>query len=179
MSATQATFSIDPSEHAPEFGKYIALVPPGDIQAILAQQLDDFTNLLGELTDEQAMVRHAPYTWTIKQVVGHMTDCEHVFGYRVLRIGRNDQTPLATFDETAYMQHADFDRCPIQGLVSEFKCLRRSHLKMIRHFPAEAWNYRGIVLGQPASLCAMVYVLAGHAKHHLDILHKRLSPARR
>ncbi len=47
---------------------------------------------------------------------------------------------------------ADFDRCPIQGLVSEFKCLRRSHLKMIRHFPAEAWDYRGVVLGQPASL---------------------------
>ncbi|HEY2892818.1 MAG TPA: DinB family protein [Pirellulales bacterium] len=173
-----ANTTIDPGEHAAEFGKYIALVPPGDVQAILDRQLQDFTALLEPLTDEQAMVKHAPYTWTIKQVVGHMTDCERVFGCRVLRVGRNDQTPLTTFDEAAYMQHADFDRCPIQGLVSEFKCLRRSHLKMIRHFPAEAWNYRGVVLGQPASLRAMVYVLAGHAKHHLGILHKRLSPAR-
>src|SRR4051812_18765462 len=109
MSATSTTTSaIDPSEHAAEFGKYIALVPPGDVQVVLDQQLQDFTALLEPLTDEQALVRHAPYTWTIKQVVGHMTDCERVFGYRVLRIGRNDQTPLAAFDETAYMQHADF-----------------------------------------------------------------------
>jgi len=177
--STTTTAAVDPSEYAAEFGKYISLVPAGDVQAFLQQQLQDFTALLEPLTDEQGVVKHAPYTWTIKQVVGHMTDCERVFGYRVLRVGRNDPTPLPSFDEAAYMQHSDFNACPIQELVSEFKCLRRSHLRLTRHFPAEAWNYRGMVLGEPASLRAMIYVLAGHAKHHLDILHKRLKPAAR
>ncbi len=35
---------------------------------------------------------------------------------------------------------------------------------------------QGVVLGSPASVRAFAYVIAGHAKHHLDIMHRRLAP---
>jgi hypothetical protein len=165
----------DPSEYAADFGKYIQLVPAGDIQAFLATQLADLLALLSGLSDEQSLVHHAPYTWSIKQVVGHVTDCERIFGYRALRIARGDATPLASFDENEYMRNSNFDRCPFIELLDEFANIRRSHLAMFKHLEPEAWLRRGVVRDHPATARAFAYAIAGHAKHHLDILHRRLA----
>src|SRR5579863_1176352 len=83
----------DVSESGPAFARYIALVPQGAIITVLEQQLDEVQSLLGGLTESQALTLHPPYTWTIKQVIGHLIDCERIFGYRALRFARNDPTP--------------------------------------------------------------------------------------
>ena len=57
---------------------------------------------LASVPDSEVCVCHPPYTWTIKQVVGHLIDSERVFGYRALRFARGDATPLPGFDENAY-----------------------------------------------------------------------------
>jgi hypothetical protein len=165
----------DESEHGPDFGTYVRLTPDGDIQTILETQLTEMLGLLGELPEAESLVRHAPYAWTIRQVVGHLTDCERIFGYRALRIGRGDATPLAGFDENQYMQAVDFDRYPLAELVREFEHVRRSHLLLLRHLEPAAWLRRGVVRDGPASTRAFAYVMAGHAKHHLDIVRQRLA----
>ena len=38
----------------------------------------------------------------MKELLGHVADAERVFSYRLLRIARGDQTPLAGFDENAW-----------------------------------------------------------------------------
>lgn len=174
MSAP-ALMRPDIDEYSSQMGNYVQLVPAGDLLAILEAQLDDLTRLVDSLSDEQSLVRHAPYTWSIKQVVAHLIDCERVFGYRALRIARNDATPLAGFDDNAYMRFSDPDRWPISELVAEFEFARRSHLLMIRHFEADAWLRRGQVNDHPLTVRAMVCVMAGHVQHHLSILHKRLA----
>jgi len=45
---------------------------------------------------------------------------------------------------------------------------------MFKHLEPEAWLRRGVVLDQPATPRAFAYVIGGHAKHHLDILHRRM-----
>lgn len=162
------------TEYSAAVAHYIQLVPAGDIVSILAAQADDLVRLVGTLSDEQALVRHPPYTWTIKQVVGHLTDCERVFGYRAMRLARNDTTPLPGFDENAYMQSADFDRCPVIDLLAEFELLRRSHLALLRHLAADAWLRSGVVNNHPMTVRAIACVMAGHTQHHLTILQKRL-----
>jgi len=170
-----AYFTRPPStEHAPGFAKYIALPPEGDLPAFLTAQLHDLQKLLANISDQDALTLHAPYTWTIKQVLGHITDCERVFGYRLLRLARQDATPLPSFDENAWMQHATFNQSPIAALLEEFTHLRRSHLALIRHIPADAWLFAGTVSNHPMTTRAMLYALAGHAQHHLHILHQRL-----
>lgn len=163
------------SEYAADFDKYVGLPPEGDLQSFLAKQLDKLLGLLAGMSEPESLVRHAPYTWSIKQVVGHLIDCERIFGYRALRIARNDATPLASFDENAYMPFADFDHWPIAELLAEFDHVRRSHLLFFRHLEPAAWLRQGIVLNQPMTVRALAYVIAGHAKHHLDILHRRLT----
>jgi hypothetical protein len=103
-----------------------------------------------------------------------VTDCERIFGYRAMRIARGDTTPLPVFDDQAYVRVANFDRRPLSALLAEFDALRRSHILMLRYLEPETWLHCGVVNGGPMSVRAMAYSIAGHARHHLDILHKRL-----
>jgi hypothetical protein len=150
-------------------------VPEGDLLATLAAQSDELRRLVGGLSDAQALAHHAPYTWSTKQVVGHLLDCDRVFGYRALRLARADATPLPGFDENAYMLSVDFDRYPLAELVDEFDALRRSHVAMFRHLEPAAFARGAVVNAHPITVRAIAYVMAGHTAHHLAILRKRLA----
>jgi len=163
------------SEYTPAIDHYIQLVPPGEIPTILIQQQQELIRCVGGLSDPQALVRHAPYTWSIKQVLGHVTDCERFFGYRAMRLARNDATPLAGFDDAAYVAVADFDRYPLADLLAEFESLRRSHVIMLRNLDADAWLRNGTVNDHAITMRAVACVMVGHAQHHLNILQKRLA----
>jgi hypothetical protein len=166
-----------PSEYAPYYGKYISLVQEDDVLAALEAQLGELLPLLRAVPEGRAGDRHPPYTWSIKEVVGHLTDCERVFGYRALRFARGDATPLPGFDENAYARAAEFDRVPLTALVAEFEALRRSHVGMFRNLPDEAWSRAGEANDSAVSVRAIASILVGHARHHETILRRRLAGA--
>jgi hypothetical protein len=72
----------EPSEYAAYFGKYVALVPENDIVSAMEKELEQTLTLLRSIPEKEALVRHAPYTWSIKEVLGHVTDTERIFGLR-------------------------------------------------------------------------------------------------
>lgn len=164
-----------PTEFAPFYAGYVALVPEEEILAVLETQLDDLLALLRSVPEEQETVRHPPYTWSIKEVVGHLTDAERIFGCRALRFARSDPTPLPGFDENAYARVAGFDRLPLGDLVSEFEAVRRAHLWFFRNLPDAAWPRTGEANGNVVSVRALAYIIAGHTRHHTAILRQRLS----
>jgi hypothetical protein len=161
-------------EYAPDFERYIGLVPDGDVLEILANQLGRVEGLLGPLSEAQSLAVQPPYTWSLKQVVGHLTDCERIFGYRALRFARHDPTPLAGFDENQFMQFADFNAYPMSELLEEFAFVRRGHLLLLRHISRQAWDWRGTAVGHTATARTFAYAMAGHAEHHLAIIKQRL-----
>jgi hypothetical protein len=99
------------------FGKYISLVPAGDIAFILDAQRASVEALLKQLPEQESLLRHPPYTWTIREVVGHLTDVERIFACRALRLARGDATPLPSFDENAYVNAARFNRWTLGELL--------------------------------------------------------------
>jgi len=164
----------DPTEYAPNLGAYIDLVPEGDVLTILERQIEDTIALLRDLPEKEAETRHAPYTWSIKQVVGHLTDCERIFGVRALRFARNDPTALPGFDENPYVEAAHFDTRALSCLVQELEFLRRSHLLFFGGLHDAAWLRCGIANGHPVTVRALAYTMAGHERHHVNIVRKRL-----
>jgi hypothetical protein len=161
-------------EYGPHFDRYIRLVPDGDVLETLSEQIGRTQALLQPLNEGASMALHAPYTWTLKQVLGHLTDCERIFGYRALRLARNDATALPGFDENQFMEFADFNAWPMSELLEEFTLVRRGHLWLLRHLSPEAWQRRGTVVGHVTTCRSLAYVMAGHAEHHLAILKERL-----
>jgi hypothetical protein len=93
---------------------------------------------------------------------------------RALRFARNDPTPLPGFDENPYVQAAHFDARPLEGLLQEFEFVRRSHLLFFGTLDGEAWLRSGVANGHPVTVRALAYAIAGHERHHVTIVRKRL-----
>jgi hypothetical protein len=163
------------NEYAPPFGKYVELVPDGEVVSILAAQLDGLQRTLSNVAEAVALKLHPPYTWTVKQVVGHITDSDRVFGHRAHWIARKGGAPLAGFDENVFMEAIDFNRWPLAELLDEFTHIRLGNIALLQHLDSDAWTRPGIVNDHTATARAMAYVMAGHAQHHLKILQQRLS----
>jgi len=66
-------------DYASFYGKYIALVPEGEFLQILETQLRDWQRLLGDLSEEQSDFRYEPGKWSIKEMLGHVSDSERIF----------------------------------------------------------------------------------------------------
>jgi uncharacterized damage-inducible protein DinB len=157
-------------EYAPYYGKYIVLVPAGDVVATLTRQLDDTLSLLRGLSDEQADSRYAPSKWSVKEVVGHIIDAERIFGHRAFRFARNDQTPIPGFEQDGYVLAADFGQRRIEDLAEEFEHVRRANLHLFRHLSEEAWLRRGVASENEVSVRALAHIMAGHETHHMQII---------
>ena len=162
-------------EYAANYAEYVALVPENKVLAAMQAELDQTLQLLRDLPDDVALTRHPPYTWSIKEVVGHVTDTERIFGYRALRFARGDSTPLPGFEENEYAQVAGFDRLPISALVDEFEAVRRSHLCLFANLADADWTRRGVASDSLVSVRALAYIIVGHQRHHTAILRRRLS----
>ena len=165
----------DTTEYASSYEAYIGLVPDGNLLTLLERQIEDTVALLRDLSEAEAETRHAPYTWSIKEVVGHLIDCERIFGVRALRFARNDPTALPGFDENSYATIAHFDARPLGSLVQEFELVRRSHLLLFGGLDGEAWLRSGVANGHLVTVRALAYVIAGHERHHVNIVRKRLA----
>lgn len=161
----------DASEYSAYFGKYIALVPDGDVLVHLAAQGKETASLLlGALG--KADHRYAPGKWSVKQVIGHVTDAERVFIYRALRFARGDRTPLPGFDEQAWAADGETGRT-LEDLVAEFEAVRGATLAFARSLSAEATTRTGPANDATVSVRALLYITAGHERHHVALLRER------
>ena len=94
------------AEYDPYYGRYIGKVPDGDLLRTLQDQARDTQALLAGLSEAKALHRYAPGKWSIKEVIGHVTDAERVFSYRALRFARADtRAALRFFAERRVKTH--------------------------------------------------------------------------
>jgi|SRR5665213_803090 len=162
----------DPSEYAPYYETYIGPVANQDVLQFLKTQ-SAALEPLRSLSETDAMKRYAPDKWSVKESIGHVTDAERIFAYRMLRIARGDQTPLAGFDQQPYVEMANFDRLPIAELVDAFGTARAATLSLAGEIDDDGWRRMGVASGFPVSARALAYIIAGHATHHIGILRDR------
>ena len=165
------------SEHHPYFSTYIDLVPEVEIVPVLQAQTSELECALGNISFATATMLHEPYTWSLRQVVGHCIDTERIFGYRISRFAVGDTTELPGFDQNEFVSQTDYTRVNMTSLLEEFSGLRISNLKMLERFSEEIWDRNGTADGHLLSVRAGAYILAGHIRHHLGIMKKRLSLA--
>lgn len=160
-------------EYVPYYGTYIAKVPDGDVHALLASHLAETLALIRSLPESRGSHRYAPDKWSIKEVIGHVTDAERIFSYRALRIGRGDQTPLPGFEQDDYVPQGHFDARTMGDLADELTAVRQATIQLFAHFNGPELERRGTASGNPISVRALAYIIAGHERHHVGILKTR------
>lgn len=155
------------------YGRYIAKVPDGNLISLLREQAVETVTMLQDLTPQQANYAYAPGKWTVKEVVGHISDAERIFAYRALRIARHDETPMESFDENAYVTNANFGSRTLPDLLEELQVVRASTIHLAKNLDADALALRGTASGHGISVRALFYIIAGHERHHADLLRER------
>lgn len=166
-----------PGEYSAFHARYVALVPEDDLLAAMQAQETVTAAALRPYaaTPDQT---YAPGQWTVRQLLGHMTDVERVFGSRLLFVARGDPARLPGFEQDDWMRAADFGRYALPDLLAEFGAVRRSHLSLLRHLPPGDWTRRGTVGDHDFTVRALARMLLGHERAHLDVLRERYGPAR-
>lgn len=164
-------------EYAEIYAGYIHFAEArGDVLAALPKQIDEIKSALGNLSGEQALFRDAPKEWSIKEVMGHLNDVERVLSFRLLRVSRNDSTPLPGIEQDDYVREAGFDNHPLQALIQEFEHLRRANILAIQNMSEESTLRRGTASGFTVSARALIYMLVGHVDHHMASLNEKYLP---
>ena len=163
----------DAAEYAPFYAGYINQVPPGDVRGHLQTQVHETIALFSGLSEAKGAHAYAPGKWTLKEVLGHMSDAERVFSYRILWIARGDQAALPSFDENQWVPNSRANERSVASLVLEFAAIRSSTVQLACSLSDEAFVRRGTASGKTVSARALAFVCAGHERHHLNIVRER------
>ena len=162
-----------PAEYAPFYQTYINHVDTKAINDTLADQLQTTIAFFQAIPDEQAGFRYAPGKWSVREVIGHLSDTERVMTYRALHVARGDQKPLPGFDENQYVAEADFDERSLASLIEEWETVRKASINFFKHIKPPGDERRGVANGHPVSVRALAYIIVGHTTHHRSILEER------
>ena len=162
------------NEYADYYDKYISLVD-GDVLPMLDAQAAELRAMFAALPDEKGTYKYADDKWTLKEVLSHLIDGERFFAYRMLRISRGDKTPIEGFEQDDYIENSNANNRSFADLLDEFDLQRRSNILFVKNLSDEATMRLGTASGYTVSVRALVYMLAGHVRHHVNILKERYS----
>jgi len=152
---------------------YIARIKSGDVMKVLEDQIEETTKFLRGISEEKSLYRYAPDKWSIRQTWGHVNDAERVFLFRGLWFARKMEIPLPSFDQDMVVGAAESDAVPWARHIEEFRQIRQASLAFFGNLPAEAWHRRGTASGNPFTVRAMAYIIAGHVDHHMAVLREK------
>ncbi len=160
-------------EFAPHYATYINAVSGSDAMPVLKAQRESTGRFLAAVPESRAGYRYAEGKWSFREVVGHLSDAERIFAYRLLRFARADLTPLSGFDENTYVPAGEFERRSLADVAAEFAAVRDATLALLRGLPAEAMVRRGPANGKEITVRALAWTIAGHEAHHIRVLGER------
>lgn len=164
------------SEASEYYFRYIDQVPDGDISTILKSQRDAARAMLLGIDERLADHRYAEDKWTLREVVGHITDTERLFVMRAFWFARGFETPLPSFDQNTAIAAGRFNTRRWADLIAEFSTVREASIALLDGLPPEAWDRSGIASDNPFSVRALAWLIAGHFEHHARIIRECYLP---
>ncbi len=162
-------------QYDPYYQQYLDLVPAGitDILGHLKRQGLEMLNLMRALDEDRSCLRYEPGKWSIREVIGHLIDTERLFAFRSLWIARGAADPQPGMDENKWVENSAAHASTLAALRREQHVCRTDHLYMWRGFDASMRARVGVCNGAGFAAGAAPWLVAGHERHHLDVLRER------
>jgi hypothetical protein len=148
--------------------KLFNLLAGRDPIEVLAQTASTLAEIVSGHPAEVLRGRAIPGKWTPNEIIGHLTDSEWVYGYRLRLILCEDEPAILGFRQDAWVASQRHNEREPSELVEIFRTLRVLNLSVWgRLSPGDLQrsgehNERG-----PESLAVMLQLLAGHDLSHL------------
>jgi hypothetical protein len=152
------------------FPYYISLAGASNLKELFRSESN--FDLLTSLSEEQLNYRYAPDKWSIKQIIGHITDHERIMTYRALRFSRNDKTQLPGYDQELMVENSRFHEMSGADLIEDFKNVRKATISLMNSFSVEQLHRTGMAWKFELSVEDMLKATIGHELHHMSVLQK-------
>jgi uncharacterized damage-inducible protein DinB len=162
-------------DYAPYYKGYIDKIKGDDINYILHEQLTSISDFFKNVSEEKGNYAYAEGKWSVKEVLGHMIDTERVFAYRALCIARGEKQSLPSIEQDDYVKEGSFNKRGLKDLVNEITLVRKANLVLFDSFSEKELNRRGIASNNEVTVRALLFIIAGHAMHHITILREKYS----
>ena len=162
-----------PADFPSFYHGYVELIEGGNILHVMREQQEKVQSVFEHMSEPEANHAYAEGKWTIKEVLGHLTDAERIFVFRALSFARGETQPLTGFDENKYVPAGRFNDLPIQALLIEFTAVRQATREFFDNLHPECWSNTGIANQGTFTVSSIAYIIAGHVAHHLKILEER------
>jgi len=160
-------------DYAEYYQPYIDLIKGDDIFRVLVEQNLESQNVLNSFPESKGNFSYAEGKWTVKEVIGHLMDVERVFAYRALCIARGETKPLPSMEQDDYVKNGNFNNRQLFDLIYEYRLIRESNILLFGSFDKSVLKNKGNVNGYGTTVLALIFMTAGHEKHHLNILMER------
>jgi uncharacterized damage-inducible protein DinB len=150
------------------FPYYIELVGDKDYKQLFRS--DENISLLKSLSEEQSGHRYAPGKWSIKQIIGHITDHERIMIYRSLRFSRKDKTALPGYDQDVLVNNSRFDEQTSAQLVNDLENVRKASISFIDSLSSGQLSLTGTAWKYELTVEEFLKATIGHELHHMKII---------
>lgn len=118
--------------------------------------------------------------WTPLEIVGHLTDAEIVYGYRVRLILCEQRPTILSMDQELWVSGQKHNEREPGELLEAFAALRTINLGLWRRMTPDELRREGVHSQRgPESLGLMLRMNAGHDLSHIDQLGRYLAAAQR
>jgi hypothetical protein len=162
-----------PAEYPPYYQHYLDLIKTDDVIKALKDQVMNVQAVISEIPEAKEGYAYAEGKWTIKEVIGHIIDTERILAYRALCFARKDKTVLPGFDENLFAANANFNKRTLYDLGHEFAIVREANITLFKTFDENVFKEKGNANGKEVSVGAVVFMIAGHAAHHVNVIKEK------
>ena len=163
-----------PDEYSTFQAGYVQLASEhGDVIVLLNKLKNSTYDFFMQIPAEKGDYAYAEGKWTVKQCINHMIDTEKIFAYRLLCFARGEKQTMPGFSQNDYEASAHSNTRTLASLADEFKTVRAGNLFFINSLTPEELAIRGNATGYTITAKALLYAMAGHELHHLNIFRER------
>ncbi len=138
----------------------------------LFSSLSTFT-FLNSIDEEKAAYRYATNKWSIKQIVGHITDHERIKVYRAFLMSRNELVQLWGYDQNLLVKNSRFEELTFQQLRTDFLNVRNASIGFIETLSENQLKIKGMAGQYEITLESFLKSIIGHEIHHINIIKEK------
>lgn len=153
------------------FPYYLALTENRSCDELFSSSLT--FSLLGGIDETKANYRYAEGKWSIKQVVGHITDHERIMMFRTFLFSRKQPVELWGYPQNSLVGNSRFDQLPLHQLMNDFQQVRNASISFIETLSSAQMALMGKASRHDVSLEDFLKSIIGHEIHHVNILKER------
>ena len=131
------------------------------------------STFIAAIPDSLKDYAYAEGKWTIAQVLGHITDTQTVFLYRILSIARGNESKLPGFDENRWVATGNYAACTLPEIKSLYDISSAHTLSTVLRLRKEDYAKKGEANQIVISVEEILGYLMAHEIHHLKTIQER------